>query len=311
VEALSFLDEAIQVSDRTGDRGLRAALRTFSVASQAVGRLEELRVRSQEGLDLVGGDPDLGSGYVGISPLVALTANLGCALGNQGHLREGFETLDRGLELARQHDQTLFLAVGHIWSAIAAFWVGDLDRLMRDVRELAAIAEKQLTPAIQVGYQNVLGLVHLVREEWEDAARSLEPLRAFSWAGQLLAQAYLGCGDCDRARSVAEHAVTQNRASGALYYEITALRTLARVLRTIDPAREVEAIEVSLSRAEDLVRQTGARLHLPSLHEERAGLARALQRPSDANRHLREAHRLYTEMGATGHAERLARELGL
>ncbi len=26
-------------------------------------------------------------------------------------------------------------------------------------------------------------------------------------------------------------------------------------------------------------------------------------------RHLREAHRLYTEMGATGHAERLAREL--
>ena len=26
-------------------------------------------------------------------------------------------------------------------------------------------------------------------------------------------------------------------------------------------------------------------------------------------RELREAHRLYTEMGATGHAERLAREL--
>ena len=43
----------------------------------------------------------------------------------------------------------------------------------------------------------------------------------------------------------------------------------------------------------------------------RAALARALQRPSDANRELREAHRLYTEMGATGHAERLARELGL
>jgi hypothetical protein len=81
------------------------------------------------------------------------------------------------------------------------------------------------------------------------------------------------------------------------------------VLRTIDPAREVETIEASLSRAEDLVRETGARLLLPSLYEERAGLARALQRPSDAERHLREAHRLYTEMGATGHAERLAREL--
>jgi hypothetical protein len=83
------------------------------------------------------------------------------------------------------------------------------------------------------------------------------------------------------------------------------------VLRTIDAAREVETIEASLSRAEDLVRETGARLVLPFLHEERAGLARALQRPSDADRELREAHRLYTEMAATGHAERLARELGL
>ncbi len=27
--------------------------------------------------------------------------------------------------------------------------------------------------------------------------------------------------------------------------------------------------------------------------------------------HLREAHRLYTEMGAKGHAERVGRELGL
>jgi hypothetical protein len=83
------------------------------------------------------------------------------------------------------------------------------------------------------------------------------------------------------------------------------------VLRTIDLARELEKIEASLSRAEDLVRETGARLYLPSLHEERARLAQALQRPSDAERELREAHRLYTEIGATGHAERLARELGL
>jgi len=59
------------------------------------------------------------------------------------------------------------------------------------------------------------------------------------------------------------------------------------------------------------VRETGARLHLPSLHEERGRLARALQRPSEADRELREAQRLYTEMGATGHAERLAGELGL
>jgi adenylate cyclase len=311
VESLSILDEAIQVSDRTGDRGLRAAMRTNFLASIAAGRLEELRVRSQEGLDLVGGDPDLGSGYAGYSPLVALTVNLGHALCEQGHLREGLETLDRGLELARQHDQILLLGAGDYRSAVTAFWAGDLDRMMRAVRELAAIAEKQSNPPIQICYRLALGLVHLAREEWEEAARTLEPLRTFSGTGGVLAQAYLGCGDRDRARSVAEQTVARNRAVGALLYEIAGLRTLARALRTIDPAREVETIEASLSRAEDLVRETGVRLLLPSLHEERAGLAQALQRPSDADRHLREAHRLFTEMGATGHAERLARELGL
>jgi tetratricopeptide (TPR) repeat protein len=229
----------------------------------------------------------------------------------QGHLREGFETLDRGIELARRHDQILWLGMGDYQSALLGFDAGDLDRLMRDVRELAAIAEKQPNPASQIWYRVALSLVHLAREEWEEAARTLEPLRTFSGTGELLAQAYLGCGDRDRARTVAEQAVAQLRASGALLYEIAALRTLVRVLRTIDPAREIETIEASLLRAEDIVRETGARLFLPSLHEERAAFARALQRPSDADRELREAHRLYTEMDATGHAERLARELGL
>jgi class 3 adenylate cyclase/tetratricopeptide (TPR) repeat protein len=311
VEALSVFDEAIQVADRTGDRGLRAAVRTPCVASIAAGRLEELRVRSQEGLDLVGGDPDLGSGDAGYSPLVALTINLGDALCGQGHLREGLEILDRGLELARQHDQILWLGFGDFESAYYALWERDLDRLMRAVRELAAIAEKQPNPAMQICYRTALGLVHLVREEWEEAARTLEPFRTFAGNGQRLAQAYLGCGDSDRARTVAEQAVAQTRASGALRYEIYTLLALAEVLRTIDPAGEAETIEASLSRAEDLVRETGARLYLPSLHEERAALARALERPSEAKRELREAHRLYTEMGATGHADRLARELDL
>jgi class 3 adenylate cyclase/tetratricopeptide (TPR) repeat protein len=310
-EALPIFDEGIQVADRTGDRGLRAAARTPIIAREATGRLEELRVHSQEGLDLVAGDPDLGSEYGGYSPLVALTVNLGCALCAQGHLREGFETLDRGLELTRQHDQILWLGFGDSRSADLAFKAGDLDRMMRAVRELAAIVEKQPNPPIQISYRNALGLAQLAREEWAEAARTLEPLRTLGWTGERLAQAYLGCGDRDRARSVAEQAVAHNRASGALLQEIHALRTLARVLRTIDPARELETIEASLSRAEDLVRETGARLDLPSLHEERARLAQALGRPSDADRELREAHRLYTEMGAGGHAERLAEELGL
>jgi hypothetical protein len=136
-------------------------------------------------------------------------------------------------------------------------------------------------------------------------------MRDMGWADHLLARACLGCGDRDRARTVVQQAVVRDRASGALLYETWSLLTLARVLSTIDATGELETIEASLSRAEDLLRETGARLVLPSLHEERARLAQALGRPSEADRELRESHRLYTEIGATGHAERLAEELGL
>jgi hypothetical protein len=53
------------------------------------------------------------------------------------------------------------------------------------------------------------------------------------------------------------------------------------------------------------------RVHLPPLLEVRAALAERRGNPQEARRTLREAHRLYAEMGATGHANRLARELGL
>ena len=40
-------------------------------------------------------------------------------------------------------------------------------------------------------------------------------------------------------------------------------------------------------------------------------LARREEDATEAEQLLREAHRLYTEMGASGHAQRLAAELGL
>ncbi len=57
--------------------------------------------------------------------------------------------------------------------------------------------------------------------------------------------------------------------------------------------------------------ETGASVERPTLHEVRAELAGLRGQPEEANRQLREAQRQYAEMGATGHAERLARELDL
>ena len=55
----------------------------------------------------------------------------------------------------------------------------------------------------------------------------------------------------------------------------------------------------------------GVRCYLAPTLEERAALSEIDGDKETSRSELREAHRLYSEMGATAHAERLARELGL
>ncbi len=84
----------------------------------------------------------------------------------------------------------------------------------------------------------------------------------------------------------------------------------ADLLLEIDGAAAEEAVERELQTVQAHVDDTGAVMYLPRIHEVRAHLARLLGDQDDYESKLREAHRLYTDMGATGHAERLARELG-
>jgi hypothetical protein len=58
-----------------------------------------------------------------------------------------------------------------------------------------------------------------------------------------------------------------------------------------------------------LVEATGARALAPFIHVERAALAQLLGDEAADERELREAQRLFAEMGATVRAERVAREL--
>ncbi len=68
-------------------------------------------------------------------------------------------------------------------------------------------------------------------------------------------------------------------------------------------------IESALESCLSLVEQTQARVYEPHVYELRAELAHLQGDAANRERYLREAHGLFTEMGATGHAERLAREL--
>ena len=69
------------------------------------------------------------------------------------------------------------------------------------------------------------------------------------------------------------------------------------------------AIEVALSEAQVLVHRTEARSEQPHIHLARAELADVLGDEAARRREMREAHRLFTAIGATGWAERVAKTL--
>ena len=82
----------------------------------------------------------------------------------------------------------------------------------------------------------------------------------------------------------------------------------AQTLRESEGRAARDEIEATLARADALIHEKGARAWAPFVCEERARLAQCLG-DAAAERHLREAHRLFVEMGAKGHAEQLSREL--
>ena len=85
----------------------------------------------------------------------------------------------------------------------------------------------------------------------------------------------------------------------------TANVVLARVLLAAEGVTSREEIEAALTRARALTDRAGTRAVVPTIHVELAELARQSGDAAGHERELREAHRLFNEIDATGHAERV------
>jgi hypothetical protein len=107
----------------------------------------------------------------------------------------------------------------------------------------------------------------------------------------------------------AERAVALATTMRTRVWEIEAHLAHAHALRHAHGASAATDIETTLERAAALVDETGAAGLAPFVHCERAELARLLGDEAGWQRELREALRLFAAMGATGHAERISRQL--
>jgi tetratricopeptide (TPR) repeat protein len=315
-------------ADELGLVEARAGSRASSVyAHLHAGRLAEALALAEEGEEITQGDLRVGTEIAGFSYLVYHANVRSVLLALMGRLDEARRALERGQRLARESGIPENLVWAGANQTLVADYlgestIGDLGDARAAARQSVEIAEEFGSAFSRVLAYNALGTAHLVCRDWQEAERALstalELLRVHrtgreTEAGVLLrlARVRLGRGDAAEARRVAEQAVALARDLGQAAFETHSRIALAEALCASEGAKARAAIQEELDRASELVEQTGGRAFAPWIAEARAELARVLGDEVQQGRDLREAHRLYTEIGATGHAKRLAQELGL
>jgi tetratricopeptide (TPR) repeat protein len=266
-------------------------------------------------------DPVAGRNTLGFSPWISAVMFRNWPLAILGRFDELGQALRRAIELAREHEALEILSWGLGLRAAYGDWIGEATNAVASARQGAEIAERVGHPFFLSVVLSWLGNALRLEQRHEEALEVYEKTLglmdtkrvAIQWrpvvfSGQALANSKLG--KHDKAIAQARSALDESLTEGNRYGEGVARLTLARVLLATGDPELHDEIEETVERAEALCEQTAMRVNLPSLLEVRAALAERQGDPQDARRTLREAHRLYTEMGATGHAMRLARELG-
>ncbi|MCZ6784171.1 MAG: AAA family ATPase, partial [Proteobacteria bacterium] len=303
--------KALEAARKMGSRELElTSLIVYASSLVELGRVREAR----EAMDPIAEDPprDLfeGTAYWGFHVFGFLLGSHGCCLAWEGRLAEGRREVERALELCRGHENDESLAFGSMHACTIAVLEGDLQGALAHGRTgLEAIDRYgvEFYRAVLIRYGS-LAEAYLAAGQWEQAIRGIEDAIEVSQGPRwilmpLLAAAECGGGNLDRARARIEEAAPDLMGSVIGYSKLV----LARIgVRAGDTPERVEA---TLREAAAFYEEGGALARLPGVHEVRAELLRRDGDPAGAEAELREARRRYQEMGATGHVERLDREL--
>jgi tetratricopeptide (TPR) repeat protein len=316
-----FAQEAARVADATDDPRVRAdAQAPVAFSRWLAGRLREALATCNAALDWA---PRRAAedGAWHFEAYTFLFATRGRILHDMGRLREGAEDLEHALRLALQNDDTENVA----WTLMAqaetaARNLGDAHASLKHARRAFEMAERTGSSFDRGAAIQELGLAQLASGQWSAAVDSEERALAIMretgtglgfepWVLMHLAEALLGAGDHTAARERVEEGLERARAQSSPKAELELLLLRAQVLARAEGESAHAQIEQDLDRAQALIQETSYRVRQPLLHERRADLARLEGDDAEQERELHEALRLYTEMGATGHAARVKGQL--
>jgi adenylate cyclase len=237
----------------------------------------------------------------------------GRALAELGRIAEALAEASHTLETARREGMHEGLASAEATSAFVAWLAGRLDDALAHARSSIEISQRGSVSGATLSHAYMLIAAVLI--EHGKGAEAIPVLEAgLPIAGALrgsiltlLAKVRLEMGDAEGARVLVTEALAMPARAGDTVQTYCVLAQV--LLRTKGPVAR-EAIEAELASADAMIERTGARAYAPFVLVERAALSRALGDESGRDRQLREAQRLWLEMGATGWAERIAHQLG-
>ncbi len=238
-----------------------------------------------------------------------------------GRLADGAREIDRIRRIALEARDLSYVCITDLCRSRLALYRGAPGEAVAHAGAGLEAAERLDAPGFRAIARLAIGAARLLEKSYDEAIAAVRDAKTIATPEMIgpnqflmvlgrLAEAYLGKGDIDRALELSAEAVKRAE-GGRRLGSVEAHHARARVLIVTSPERDAEEIARLLDRAAEIADSCGGRVYAPHVHESRAALARATGRSEDAGRELQEALRIYTEIGATGHAERLAREFGV
>ena len=314
--------EAFALAEEANDSALYMTTALSAYALFTTGAYDEGVAVLDRAMEMADGDPTVGAGIAMACPYAYCLAFKGGFLVNLGRLQEARELIERGTNVAREQGDVETIGWGNMWGAWHAYFVGDPEAAMGHAQQALEIAERIGDSFSRAWAWFWLGFAERLRGRAREAIEALErsvaiaresrtAVEADTWRLAVLGEAHLALGDPGRAQALIEQALELARSQGQPAPECYASLARARVLLASGDSADVIEAEETLERALGLTRETGARGFEPLVRVERAELARRIGDTSGRGTELREAHRMFTEIGATGHAERLAGELAM
>jgi class 3 adenylate cyclase/tetratricopeptide (TPR) repeat protein len=321
--ALEVAAEAAAMINDGMNRDEVMAIETGAYWLMVGGRLPQALEAFDRISELCDSDPQIGRKVIGYSPLIWAEHLAAWSLAMMGRFDACWPRAERAIHLAREHQVPENLTWALMSLSIVANMARRTSRVpVMEVRRACVegfeIAEAGGSVYSQIAASFALAVAEFLSGEYQDSGERLiatlerarttgTGLEHHGYYRAVLAETFLARGEVDTAIASAREAVQVADAGGTWFYAALARAVLVDALAQANA--EEDTIVAIIAEARELVHKSGGNSLLPRLREAEVRLLSGSDHAALVTG-LREAEAMYSAMGATDPAERLAREIG-